>query len=67
VPLIHVQMAEGRSDEQKQALLHAISEAAQRSIDAPPETVRVWITEFSATEFLVGDETLAERRARTGT
>ncbi len=66
MPLIHVQLAEGRTPEQKTALLHAISEAAQRTIGAPPETVRVWITEFPPTEYVVGNETLAERRARTG-
>lgn len=67
MPLIQVSMAEGRSAEEKRALLAAITDAVQRSIGAPLGSIRVWIHEFPATDFMAGGETLAERRAREGT
>lgn len=63
MPLIHVQMAEGRTEEQKRALLFAVSNAVQETIGAPAESIRVWITELRATEYLAGTEILADRRA----
>ena len=64
MPLIHVSMAEGRTDDQKRALMAAITQAATETLGAPLPSVRVWITEFAATEFMAGGETMAERRVR---
>ena len=61
MPLIHVHLAAGRSDDQKQALLAAITDAVQRSVGAPVESIRVWITEFQPTEYMVGGSLLADR------
>jgi 4-oxalocrotonate tautomerase len=61
VPLIQVNMAAGRTDEQKRALLEAITDAVQRSIDAPLESIRVWISEFQPTEYMVAGMMLADR------
>lgn len=57
-------MARGRTLEQKQAFLRAISDAAVETLGAPRESVRVWITEFESTEYLAGDEILADKKAR---
>jgi 4-oxalocrotonate tautomerase len=54
MPLIQVNLLAGRTHEQKQALLGAITEAVQSSIGAPPESIRVWINEFQPTEYMVG-------------
>jgi 4-oxalocrotonate tautomerase len=62
VPLIHVSMARGRTPEQKHALLDALTRAAQDSIGAPLESIRVWITEVDPDEFMSAGETLGERR-----
>jgi 4-oxalocrotonate tautomerase len=64
MPLIQVSMAEGRSAEDKRAMLAAITDAVHQSIGAPLASIRVWIHEFPATDFMAGGETLAERRAR---
>lgn len=63
MPLIHVQMAKGRTPQQKHALLSSITEAVQHSIEAPLPSIRVWITEFEPAEYMAGGETLAARRA----
>ena len=64
MPLIEVHMAAGRTDEQKKALLAAITDAVNSSIDAPVASIRVWIHEFAPSEYMVGGELLADRRAR---
>lgn len=64
MPLINVNMAAGRTDEQKRAFMAAITQAAQDTLGAPLASIRVWITEFQPTEFMAAGETMAERRAR---
>jgi 4-oxalocrotonate tautomerase len=64
VPLINVNMAAGRTDDQKRALMAAITQAAQDTLGAPLASIRVWITEFETTEFMAAGETMADRRAR---
>jgi 4-oxalocrotonate tautomerase len=49
-------MLEGRSEEQKKALLEAITRAVHESIGAPLPSIRVWIQEFSPKEFMVAGE-----------
>lgn len=64
MPLVHVQMATGRTAEQKRALLDALTDAVERELGAPRESIRVWITEFGETDFMAGGELLADKRAR---
>ena len=53
MPLIEVHMLEGRTTEQKKALLTAITEAVHESIGSPLPTIRVWIQERSKKEYMV--------------
>jgi 4-oxalocrotonate tautomerase len=64
MPLVNVQMASGRTEQQKRALMTAITEAMVEHLGAPIESVRVWITEFPATDFMAGGEVLADRQQR---
>lgn len=64
MPLINVHLAAGRTDEEKKALMAALTKAAQESIGAPLPSIRVWITEMQATEFMAAGELLADRRAK---
>lgn len=62
MPLIQVTMAAGRTPEQKRALLQALSDATVEALDAPVESIRVWITELPPEHFIAGGEILADRR-----
>ncbi len=64
MPLVNVQMAEGRSPAQKKALMAAITDAMHEHIGTPRESVRVWINEFPNTDFMAGGELLADKQAR---
>lgn len=61
MPLIQINMASGRTPEQKRALLAAVTEAAQTSIGAPLASIRVWINEFQPEEFMTAGELYADR------
>jgi 4-oxalocrotonate tautomerase len=47
-------MLEGRTDEQKEALIVEITEAMVRSISAPRESIRVMINEMPKQHFGIG-------------
>lgn len=64
MPLVNVNMAAGRTDAQKKALMEAITNAVHETIGSAIPSIRVWITEFAPTEFMAGGETMADRRAR---
>lgn len=64
MPLVNVHMAEGRTPDQKRALMDAITDAMHEHLGAPRESVRVWVNEFPATDFMAGGELLADKQAR---
>ncbi|MDQ0380926.1 tautomerase family protein [Amycolatopsis thermophila] len=63
MPFIQINLGEGRTAEQKDKLIRAVSAAAADAISVPEASVRVWLVEVPATEILVGGQTLAERQA----
>ena len=57
MPLIQVQLMEGRTDEQCAALIEALTEAARTSIGAPRESARVTLIEIPKTHFGIAGKT----------
>jgi 4-oxalocrotonate tautomerase len=62
MPLIEVHLLEGRTAEQKKALLAAITKAVQDSIAAPVETIRVWIEEFTPKDYMAAGVWYGDRK-----
>jgi len=60
MPLIEIHLLEGRTKGQKKALLEALTRAVQESINAPLETIRVWIQEFPPDEYMVAGALASE-------
>ena len=54
MPIIKVNMIEGRTDEQKEKLIKGIAEAVMDSLGAPEENVRVMIHEYEKRHFGIG-------------
>lgn len=54
MPIVQVNMMEGRSDEQKEAVIREITAALVRAVNAPPESVRVLINEMPKQHFGIG-------------
>ena len=67
MPLVNIHMAQGRSPEQKKALLASITDAVVDTLGAPRDTVRVWITEMSNLDYMAGGELLAVKQRRQAT
>jgi 4-oxalocrotonate tautomerase len=65
MPLIEVTLVEGRTPAQVRALINALTEAAETSINAPKTTIRVCVREVPATHWAVGGETIAEQKSRS--
>lgn len=67
MPIISVNLLEGRPPEKIEKMISEVSEAAARSLDAPIETVRVMVNEMPAYAFGIGGRpgsvVMAERRA----
>ena len=65
MPFVQVSMGSGRTPEQKRALLDGISEVVHTTLGADYDSIKVWIVELDPDDVMLGQETLAERRART--
>ncbi|MGW0035427.1 tautomerase family protein [Gordonia sp. NPDC003376] len=63
MPFIDVTIAQGRSPEQLRALMHELTMAAHRTLDAPVANIRVVVREVPTTHWSAGDVTIAERQA----
>lgn len=62
MPIIEVTLAEGRTPAQLRELIHELTAAAHRALDAPVASIRVILRETPPTHFAAGDVTLEERR-----
>ncbi|MBU9724312.1 MULTISPECIES: 2-hydroxymuconate tautomerase [Bacillaceae] len=51
MPIVTVKMLEGRSDDQKRALVEKVTEAVSETTNAPKERVSVVIEEMSPANF----------------
>ena len=65
MPFVQVSMGTGRTPEQKRALLDGISDVVHTTLGADYDSIKVWIVELDPDDVMLGQETLAERRART--
>ena len=63
MPIIQVNIAEGRTVEQKLAAFAAITDAVVRTLDVQPEQVRILINEIKDENFAIAGETIAMRAA----
>lgn len=62
MPLIEIHLLEGRTDEQKKALLSAVTCAVHDSIGAPLDTIRVWVQEISPRAFMSAGVLAADKK-----
>lgn len=66
MPIVTVNLVEGRSPEQIEGMIAEVSDALVRSLDAPIETVRIMVNEVPSYGFGIGGRlarvVMAERR-----
>ena len=61
MPVAQINILEGRTDEQKEALIHEVTDAIVRSLDAPVESVRVIINEMPKQHFGIAGQSAKQR------
>ena len=61
MPLVEIHLLEGRTKEQKKALLEAVTRAIQESLGTPLETIRVWVQEIPKDEFMTAGILASEK------
>lgn len=54
MPIAHINIMEGRTDEQKERLVAEVTAAISRSVDAPEQNVRVLIHEVPKQNWGIG-------------
>lgn len=63
MPIITVNILEGRTDEQKRALVENITQAVVSAIAAPPEDVRIIINDMKPENYAIAGLPVLEYRA----
>ncbi len=64
MPLIQINIIEGRTAEQKERLIKEVSETVSDVLDAPMETVRVMINEMPPEYWGIAGESVKKRREK---
>ena len=63
MPIVNIQLIEGRSAAQKEALIEKVTAACVEAIDCTPESVRILPSDVATQDFGVAGESVAKRRA----
>lgn len=66
MPIVHVEMLEGRSLDQKRALARELTEVVVRVCEVDAPSVRVVLTEVPPAHWAVGGRLLADRERPAG-
>ena len=64
MPMAFVSIREGRPPESIRTMISAVTRAIAESLDAPPSSIRVVVTEVPLTHWAAGDVTLAEKQEK---
>jgi 4-oxalocrotonate tautomerase len=63
MPIVRIDLLEGRTTERKADLIRRVTEAVVAALDVRPEQVRVLLSEVPPEHWAIGGRTIAERAA----
>ncbi len=66
MPIIRVEMQEGRTPEMKEDLIAALSETVVKVLGVKPEQVRILLYELPKAHWGIGDKSSARRETEQG-
>ncbi|OYD23416.1 tautomerase family protein [Oceanimonas baumannii] len=64
MPILNIALIEGRSNEQKEALISEVTDACVRALGVKPETVRILLQDIATQDFGVAGESVRVKRER---
>lgn len=62
MPIVQIQMFEGRTAEQKRNLVKKVTEAISETIGTPPEAVHIVLTDMSRGEYAEGGVLYSDKK-----
>lgn len=62
MPLIEIHLLKGRTAQEKKKLLASVTEAVVESIDAPLQSIRVFIHEMGDEDYMVAGHMASDRK-----
>ncbi len=65
MPIVQIQLIEGRSGEQKEQLIQEVTEACVSALDCKPETVRILLSDVATQDFGVAGVSVKKKREQT--
>jgi len=60
MPFAQIMLMEGRTVEQKRAIIEKVTDALQEAVGAPRENIRVWIQEVPKENWGISGKTAAD-------
>ncbi|CAG9614935.1 2-hydroxymuconate tautomerase [Bacillus rhizoplanae] len=64
MPIVNIQLAEGRTEEQIKEVIHNVTEVISATLDAPKENIRVLVSEVPKTHWGIGGKAMSDRTDR---
>lgn len=64
MPIITINLLEGRTDDQKERLIHQVTEACHQALDAPRDSVRIILTDMRKQHYGVGGTSKAKSESQ---
>jgi 4-oxalocrotonate tautomerase len=64
MPIIHISIAEGRTLEQKRAMVEKVTQVVAETIHVDPEKIWIRIDEFKQENFSVNGKLMCDRAAK---
>jgi 4-oxalocrotonate tautomerase len=65
MPVVHIEMMAGRTEDQKRAMVARVTDVLVETIAAPPEAVQIVVTEVQPEQWAVAGQLVADQRAAT--
>ncbi|MEN9887658.1 MAG: hypothetical protein RL758_2236 [Pseudomonadota bacterium] len=60
MPFVQIYMIEGRTEDQKRAVIEKVTQAMVEAVDAPRENVRVWIHDMPKENWGIAGKTVKD-------
>lgn len=61
MPIVNIHLIEGRTLEQKRALVENVTKAICESVDAPPESVRIILSDMKKQDYAVAGQLYCDK------
>ncbi|KAB7623680.1 tautomerase family protein [Alkalilimnicola sp. S0819] len=62
MPIVEITVVEGRDEAKVQQCIKEVAQVVNRTLEAPMQSIRVWVNEVPPGRFAVGDQLKSEKK-----